>query len=75
MPATSQEPFGRFASRSEFKPADLVDERGCRRDNRSNGRADYFGGACSDENRFGRRTSFFIGADLKIRNFTGRLAG
>src|SRR4051794_18719487 len=38
MPATSREPSGRIASRSKFKPAALVDERGCRRDIRSNGR-------------------------------------
>jgi hypothetical protein len=59
--------------KSESKPAGLVDERGCRRDIRSNGRIDYFGGARSDGNRFGRRTSFFIGADPTIRNFAGAL--
>ena len=51
----------------------LVDERGCRRDIRSNGwivlsRSSLF------ENRSGRRNRFSsFGADPSVRNFTGAL--
>ena len=39
---TSHEPSGRFASRSRFQSVALVDERGCRRDIRSNGWIVFF---------------------------------
>ena len=56
---------------ADFERAALVDERGCRRDIRSNGWI-VIRGACSFENRSGRRNRFSsFGADLEVRNFTG----
>ena len=43
---------------ANFKPAAPVDERGCRRDIRSNGRVVVFNRVRSDENRFGGRKKF-----------------
>ena len=59
---------------ANFKPAALVDERGCRRDIRSNGRTAVFDRACSFRKPVRQKKEvFFIGADPKVRNFTGAL--
>jgi hypothetical protein len=61
---------------ADCTPEALVDERGCRRDIRSNGwivlsRGSPFKGSLF-ENRSGRRNRFSsFGADLKVRNFIG----
>src|SRR5882757_10148957 len=74
MPATSQEPSGRLLLEANFKPAALVDERGCRRDIRSNGWTALFDRACSFRRPARQKKEvFFIGADPKVRNFTGAL--
>jgi hypothetical protein len=55
-----------------FEPAALVDERGCRRDIRSNGCTALFDRACSFRKAVRQKKQvFFIGADPKVRNFTG----
>jgi hypothetical protein len=59
---------------ANFKPAALVDERGCRRDIRSNGWTVFFDRACSFRKPVRQKKEvFFIGADPKVRNFTGAL--
>jgi hypothetical protein len=59
---------------ANFKPAALVDERGCRRDIRSNGWTARFNRACPFRKPVRQKKEvFFIGADSKVRNFTGTL--
>jgi hypothetical protein len=74
MPATSQEPSGRFASRSEFQTG------GSGRRKRVSARHQVkrldrtFDRACSFRKPARQKKEvFFIGADLKVRNFTGAL--
>jgi hypothetical protein len=72
MPATSQEPSGRFASQSDFRTGGSGRRRGCRRDIRSNGCTALFDRARSFRKAVRQKKQvFFIGADPKVRNFTG----
>jgi hypothetical protein len=60
--------------KATFKPAALVDERGCRRDIRSNGCTVIFRqGSLWRKAVRQKKEVFFIGADPKVRNFTGAL--
>ena len=59
----------------QFPPKALVDERGCRRDIRSNGWI-VFRKSSLSQKRSGRRNQFSsFGADLPVRNFTGPKPG
>jgi hypothetical protein len=59
---------------ANFKPAALVDERGCRRDIRSNGWTALSTELALFENRLGRRKKFSSSVRIsKVRNFTGAL--
>jgi hypothetical protein len=77
MPATSQEPSGRFAFRSEFQAGGSVDERGCRRDIRSNGWTVISAGFALTKPVRQKKLNFVIdwrssfGADPEVRSFSG----
>ncbi|WP_375413183.1 hypothetical protein [uncultured Bradyrhizobium sp.] len=58
---------------ANLKPAALVDERGCRRDIRSNGWAALSTGLAPTKTARQKKEVFFIGADPEVRNFTGGL--
>jgi hypothetical protein len=73
MPATSQEPSGRFASQSDFSNRRLWSTKEGVGETSGQTAAPHFStGLALFEKRFGRRDKvFFIGADPKVRNFTG----
>jgi hypothetical protein len=70
MPATSQEPSGRFGFAAESKPAAPVDERGCRRDIRSNGWI-VVRGVRSGKPVRQKKQVFFVRCGSVVRNFIG----
>jgi hypothetical protein len=64
MPARHTSPQNDLLPKSKFQPVALVDERGCRRDIRSNGWIVFPEGFALSESRSGRRNKFSsFGAD------------